>query len=87
MPLSLIKHEATSPPLTLAQIPDYGLSAFLEDDEEITTQLSQQPPKAELEDDILEDVIQDDEEISTLLTQEWHDTDQEVFPYTKTPNE
>ena len=41
MPLSLIKHEATSPPLTLAQIPDYGLSAFLEDDEEITTQLSQ----------------------------------------------
>ena len=61
---------------------------MFQDDEEISTQLSQQPSKAEVGEDISEDMleymIQDDKEISTQLTQEWHITGPEESSRTKT---
>ena len=52
-----------------AQVLD-DIGACLEDDKEIATQLSQQPLKAEVGEDIPEDMFQDDEEISTQLSQQ-----------------
>ncbi|KAB2100737.1 hypothetical protein AG0111_0g10658 [Alternaria gaisen] len=85
-PSTNVKIEPTSPVMPAQVLDDIG--AFLEDDKEIATQLSQQPLKAEVGEDIPEDMleymIQDDGEISTQLTQEWHDTGPEESSRTKT---
>jgi hypothetical protein len=75
---ALIKLELTTPYQKSAQIPDTEISSFIdliEDDEEVFTQLSQQPQlhdkkrQEEQELDALEDLISDDEAISTQLSQ------------------
>jgi hypothetical protein len=81
-----VKIEPTFPVMPAQVLDDIG--ACLEDDKEIATQLSQQPSKAQVGEDISEDMleymIQDDKEISTQLTQEWHDTGPEESSRTKT---
>ncbi|RYN69117.1 hypothetical protein AA0117_g11075 [Alternaria alternata] len=63
-----VKIEPTFPVMPAQVLDDIG--ACLEDDKEIATQLSQQPLKAEVGEDIPEDMFQDDEEISTQLSQQ-----------------